>query len=310
MANPKISVSILNYQRRETLRLCLQTALAQDHPAFEVLVVDNASTDGSPEMVEADFPAARVVRMAANVGCAARNAGVTAARGAVVVTVDNDVLLDDRGALRRIEELFADRPALACANFQILDAEGQLSRRDWCHPRDFTEAGSSFPTDYVLEGACAFRREAFLATGGYWAPFFIGHEGVDLALRLLDAGGDLLYWPNVSVRHLVSEEARPSPRIYYTFTRNSVWIPLRNHRLGPGIVAFSRDMALMSFSSLRSGHVGSFVRGVLDGVRGGRNALATRRPLHKATYVRLRTLRRYAPGFSAKARRHFVERPI
>jgi GT2 family glycosyltransferase len=310
MGTPAISISILNFQRRDTLRRGLGCALSQDHPNFEVLVVDNASTDGSAEMAETEFPSARVVRMAANVGCAARNAGVAAARGPIVVTIDNDVLLDDSTSLRRVEEQFARQPGVVCANFRILDADGRLSRRDWCHPRDFAEAERPFLTDYVLEGACAFRRAAFLDAGGYWEPFFIGHEGVDLALRLLDAGGDLLYWPDVSVRHLVSAEARPSPRIYYAFTRNSFWIPVRNHRLAAGIVALSRDMALMSFSSLRAGQVRPFLRGAVDGLRGCGRALQTRRPLRTATYQRLRELRRHAPSTLAKARRHFAERPI
>ena len=310
MGGPAISLSILNHQRRETLRQCLERGVSQDHPAFEVLVVDNASTYGSDAMVGADFPAVRLIRMPRNVGCAARNAGVEAAHGRIVVTLDNDVLLEGPDALRRIEALFATQPGLACANFRILDGEGRLSRRDWCHPRELSAASEPFPTDYVLEGACAFRRDAFLASGGYWEPLFLGHEGLDLALRLINAGSDLLYWPGVSVRHLVSAEARPSSRIYYTFTRNSIWIALRNHRVGAAVLAVAKDMVLMGVSSLRAGELGSFLRGAVDGINGIRTALATRQSLEAATYRRLRELRREAPGFVAKARRHLVERPI
>jgi len=310
MGAPAISLSILNYERRETLRLCLERALAQQHPAFEVLVVDNASTDGSAAMVQADFPAVRLVRMPRNVGCAARNAGVEAARAGVVVTLDNDVLLEEPDALRRVEALFADRPGLTCANFRILDADGRLSRRDWCHPRDPSAADESFATDYVLEGACALRREAFLASGGYWEPLFLGHEGLDLALRLIDAGGELLYWPGVSVRHLVSEEARPSARIYHTFTRNSLWIALRQHRIAPAALAIAKDLALMGVSSLRAAEPLAFLRGLTEAILGSRKALATRRPMAAATYRRLREIRRHAPGVVAKVRRHLAERPI
>lgn len=310
MGGPAISVSILNHQRRETLRQCLERVLAQDHPSFEVLVVDNASTDGSEAMVRSVFPAVRLISLPHNVGCAARNRGVESARGPVVVTIDNDVLLEDPGALRRIEGLFAVRPGVACANFRILDGEGHLSRRDWCHPRPPEGADESFQTDYVLEGACAVRRGAFLETGGYWEPLFLGHEGLDLALRLLDAGGELLYWPEVSVRHLASTEARPSSRIYYTFTRNSIWIALRNHRPGRAAFEIAKDLAMMATSSARAGHGRAFVRGVSDAARGRRAALASRRALSRVTYRRLRDIRREAPSFLAKARRHLRERPI
>ncbi len=310
MVQPGISVSVLNHQRRETLRLCLERVLAQDHPSFEVLVVDNASTDGSGVLVEAEFPSVRLISLPRNIGCAARNRGVEAARGSVVVTIDNDVLLEDPGALRRIEDLFAERPRLACVNFRILDGEGRLSRRDWCHPRPPEDADETFATDYVLEGACALRRDAFLEAGGYWEPLFLGHEGLDLALRLLDAEGELLYWPDVSVRHLTSPEARPSSRIYYTFTRNSIWIALRHHRPGRAAFEIAKDLAMMATSSVRAGEGAAFLRGVGDAVRGSRAALASRHALGRATYRRLRDVRREAPGLLAKAARHLRERPI
>lgn len=310
MVEPAISVSILNHQRRATLRLCLERVLAQDHPSFEVLVVDNASTDGSDAMVASGFPSVRFISLPRNIGCAARNRGVDAARGSIVVTIDNDVLLEDSGALRRVEELFAARPRLACVSFRILDGEGRLSRRDWCHPRPLEDANETFATDYVLEGACALRRDAVVEAGGYWGPLFLGHEGLDLALRLLDAEAELLYWSDVSVRHLTSPEARPSSRIYYTFTRNSIWIALRHHRAGRAAFEIAKDLAMMATASVRAGEGAAFVRGVADAVRGSRAALASRRALSRATYRRLREVRRKAPGLLAKAVRHLRERPI
>jgi GT2 family glycosyltransferase len=261
-------------------------------------------------MVGEAFPAVRLLRMQRNMGCAARNMGVQAARGEVVVTIDNDVLLEGPDVLQQAEGLFAQRPGLVCANFKILGADGRLSRRDWCHPRDPIEADTPFPTDYVLEGACAFRKAAFVQTGGYWEPFFLGHEGQDLALRLLDAGGDLLYWPAVSVRHLASADARPPSRIYYSFTRNSIWVALRNHRLRSAALAISKDLALMGVSSVRSAQFGAFLRGLGDALRGTPDALRSRRPLRRTTYRRLRELRRQAPSLLAKTRRHLTERPI
>ena len=310
-APPKVSISILNYQRRDTLRLALRHALAQEYEELQVLVVDNASTDGSPQMVEAEFPSVRLLRLPRNVGCAARNAGVAAASGQIVITIDNDVLLWEPSAVRTVVEVFATRPSLACLNFKILDADGDLCFRDWCHPRDWRRsADQEFVTDTVLEGASAFRREAFERAGGYWAPLFLGHEGLDLALRLIEAGHDLLYTPAVRVRHLVSTEARPSSRIYYTFTRNGVWVALRNHRPFAAAGSIAKDLALMAFSSARAGHWGSYFRGLRDGLAGSRGALDVRRPLRRDTYRRLQEIRSLQPSLLQKARRHWQERPI
>jgi GT2 family glycosyltransferase len=306
-----VTISILNYQRKETLRLVLEHALAQEYPNLDFVVVDNASTDGSDRMVEEEFPAVRLIRLPENIGCAARNAGVGAAKGEIVVTVDNDVLLRSPDAVEKAVEALQRRPSVACVNFKILDATGSLSQHDWCHPRDWRRfADEEFLTDYVLEGASAWRRQAFERAGGYWAPYFLGHEGLDLALRLLDAGYDLLYSPGVEVTHLVSPEARPSTRIYYTFTRNGVWVALRNHRLGAAVRAIVRDLILMAFSSARAGQWRSFLRGIRDGFAGAGSAWASRAPLNRTTYRRLRELRALEPGVVEKAKRHWRERPI
>jgi GT2 family glycosyltransferase len=311
MMAPPVTVSILNYQRRDTLRLAIAEAVKQDYQPLEVVVVDNGSTDGSAGMVAHEFPEVRLIRLPDNVGCAARNDGVAAAKGEIVVTIDNDVLLASRDAVRRAVDVFARHPTAGCVNFAILDQAGNVSLRDWCHPRDWRRfAGTEFQTDYVLEGASAFRREAFERAGGYWAPFFLGHEGLDLALRMIDAGYDLVYSPTVAVHHLVSGEARPSSRIFYTFTRNAIWVALRHHRPASAIRMIARSMALMAFSSLRAGHSGAFVRGMIDGVRGAPRACATRRPLSRTTYARLRDIGRLRPTVLQRAKRHWQERPI
>jgi GT2 family glycosyltransferase len=278
---------------------------------IEILAVDNASTDGSVEMVRDEFPDVRVVRLDENVGASARNAGVAAAKGDIVVTIDNDVRFTTPDDVERALSVFARRPRAAVVNFMILGPDGTLSHRDWCHPRDPRAwAQSEFPTDYVLEGASACRRDAFLASGGYWPPFFLGHEGWDLALRLLDAGHELVYTPTVRVRHLVDPSVRPSSRIYYTFTRNAVWVALRNHRPRAAARSIAQDLALMAFAALRAGELSAWARGVGDGLRGANAALATRRPLAPATYDRLRRVRALKPGVIARIRRHVSERLI
>lgn len=308
---PLVTIAILNYQRKDTLRLALQAALAQDYPGLEVLVVDNASTDGSDRMVEDEFPGVRLVRLPENIGCAARNAGIAAAKGDIVVTIDNDVLLMSPLDTQNVVRIFEERPSVACVNFKILDSTGDLSRRDWCHPRDWRQfADHEFATDYVLEGASAFRREVFESVGGYWPLLFLGHEGLDLALRILDAGHALLYSPRVKVTHLISPDARPSSRIYYTFTRNSIWVSLRNHRPLAAAKAIANDMALMAFASLRRGYLTVYLRAIRDAVRGTHVAIDSRHALSRATYERLDCIRSLQPSLLERAKRHWQERLI
>jgi len=306
-----VTIAILNYQRRDALRRALEAARAQRYAPLEVIAVDNASTDGSQEMVRDEFPDVHLVALPQNVAAAARNEGVRAAKGEIVFTLDNDVLFTTPDDVARGVAAFERHPRAAVVSFTILGPGGTLSRRDWCHPRDPDRwADTEFLTDYVLEGASACRREAFLAAGGYWPPFFIGHEGWDLAMRLLDAGHDLVYSPAVRVRHMVDQTVRPSSRIYYTFTRNAIWVALRTHRPAAALVTIAKDLALMGFASARAGELGAFARGIVDAARGTGQALQTRRAMSRETARRIARIRALKPSMAARALRHTRERLI
>jgi len=305
-----VSIAILNYQRRDALRQALEAARTQRYPV-EILAVDNASTDGSAEMVRDEFPDVRLVRLPENIAAAARNVGVASAKGDVVFTLDNDVRFSTPDDVTRGLEVFQRHPRAAVVNFMIVGPDGALCRRDWCHPRDPDAWGErEFATDYVLEGASAWRRDVFLDLGGYWAPFFLGHEGWDLALRVIARGHELVYTPEVRVQHVVESSARPSSRIYYTFTRNAIWVALRNHRAAPAVGVLAQNLAMMAFCALRAGHVGTWARGVIDGTRGARAALASRTALTPDAYARLRDLQRFRPSVAARVKRHVRERLI
>jgi GT2 family glycosyltransferase len=306
-----LSISILNYQRKDTLRSALAAVLSRTTSDTEVLVVDNASTDGSADMVSAEFPNVRVIALRHNLGCAARNVGVAEAKADIVMTLDNDVLLNTANVADTLITLFDSRPSVACIDFKILDRDGMLSARDWCHPRDWRFcAHEEFFTFCVLEGASAFRKRTFEEVGGYWSPLFLGHEGLDLGLRLHAAGYGILYSPNVEVTHLASRTARPASRIYYTFTRNSIWVAIRNHRTAPGLRALLIDLVLMAFTSARAGHLRTYMRGLRDGILGAPEALRTRQPMTRSRYKDLKTLRLKEPTLLQKAVRHWRERTI
>lgn len=311
MDQPFVTIAILNYERKAALRGALRSALEQRYQNLEVLVVDNGSTDGSDRMVREEYPSVTLVRLEDNIGCAARNEGVRAARGDIVVTIDNDVRLVGTECVPEIVARLMESGSTACIDFKILTDQGELSYRDWCHPRDPNRfADTPFDTSYVLEGACAFRKRAFLEVGGYWHELFLGHEGLDLALRLLSAGYDLRYTPSIAIEHLVSTEARPSSRIYYSFTRNATWIAIRNHRALGALRMIATDWAMMGFSSLRAGELGAYLRGIKDAVLGAGRAFELREPMSDAGRAKLESIRRDAPSTFSKIKRHVLERPI
>jgi GT2 family glycosyltransferase len=311
MQNPLISVVILNYRRWEALNGTLSTVVSQSYSPREVIVVDNGSGDGSADLVRQHFPEVTVMELEGNPGCLGRTCGVETAHGEFVVTIDNDVYFDSAFELQKIANAFSACPEASCIVFKVLESEtGLLHVRDWCHPRSYAEySDREFETSFIPEGACAFRREDFLKIGGYYEPLWIGCEGFDLSLRLLEGGGRIFYQPSIRVRHLLSQETRNSWRPYYYYTRNYLWIALRNYPTMRAVPFLAEKMAMMLCFAGRTGNLKSMFRGVRDAVLGFRKVWATRNPVSSAVFQHLADLSRERPNLWARLRRH-RERPL
>lgn len=301
-----VSVVILNYRRREALVQALQSVREQSYSNREVVVADNNSGDDLVQFLADHFPEVRLVALTENAGCVGRNRGIHAARGSLVVTIDNDLYFDSPFELQKVVNAFRECPEASCIAFKVLEATtGQLHVRDWCHPCSYADyADSEFETDFIPEGASAFRRDRFLETGGYFEPLWIGHEGWDLALRVLDRGGHIFYRPSIRVRHLISGETRTSWRPYYYYTRNYIWIAARNYTLGRSLRFLTEKMAMMAYFAIRTKNLKAFGRGIRHGLSGLPKVWMTRRALAPSTWTVLRHLGSRRPGLSARLRRH------
>lgn len=120
LADPKVSVIVVSYNTRDLLRRCLESL----EGVHEVIVVDNASRDGSPEMVESEFPSARLIRNRLNRGFgAANNQGLDLMTGELALLLNSDALASP-GAISRLASVFAD-PGVVAAGGRLLDDEGR-----------------------------------------------------------------------------------------------------------------------------------------------------------------------------------------
>jgi GT2 family glycosyltransferase len=301
-----VSVVILTYQRRSALVRALQSVRVQSYENREVIVVDNCSGDDVNEFLRDHFPEVRLVALTTNAGCAGRNRGIEAARGSVVVTIDNDLYLDSSFELQKIVNAFAECPQASCIALKVLEADtGQLHIRDWCHPLSYERsADTEFETFFIPEGACAFRRDHFLEAGGYFEPLWLGHEGWDLALRMLDRGRHIFYRPSIRVCHLISRETRTSWRPYYYYTRNYIWIAARNYSLTKAVPFLSEKLAMMTYFAIRTRNLAALWRGVRDGVRGLSETAKSRKVLAVSTWRTLARLNANRPSWASRLRRH------
>jgi GT2 family glycosyltransferase len=213
---PFVTVVVLNYNGLEHLEPCFRSLVSLDYPAdrVELMLVDNGSSDSSVTWMQEHFPTVRVVETGRNLGFASgNNAGAGAARGEIVVFLNNDM----RAAPDWLAELvapFQDAPDVACVGSRILNWDG--TRIDYAgggmnfcgygyqldHGRRATdEFGEARPQLYVCGGAMAVRRDLFLQWDGFDKDYFALYEDTDLGWRLWVLGYRVLLAPRSVVYH-------------------------------------------------------------------------------------------------------------
>jgi len=208
-----ISVVVVNWNRRDLLRACLASLRAQQGVAFETIVVDNGSSDGSPAVAE-EF-GATVIRNAENRGfCAANNQGIAAARGEFVALLNNDAEAEP-GWLAALVRACSKAPGIGMAASKVLvwedpgriDKVGHLIFPDGQNRgrgAGAIDRGQFDREEEVLwpDGCAALYRKSMLdAIGGFDEDFFAYGDDAELGLRARIAGWRCVYAPDAVVRH-------------------------------------------------------------------------------------------------------------
>lgn len=194
MPLPTVTIVFLVFNRREELRASLEEMLERsDYPAelVDVVVVDNASTDGSAAMVREAFPQVRLIERSQNAGVSAWNDGFAVATGDLVLALDDDCYLPgDR--LRRAVEAAAERGA-DLVSFSVVAQEDPTYRFN----REYDTGLLSFWGCSVL-----MRREVLQELGGYDPAIFVWANEVEFMMRFLDRGFRHLHLPEVASVHM------------------------------------------------------------------------------------------------------------
>ncbi|MGI5352459.1 glycosyltransferase family 2 protein [Streptomyces sp. CA-250714] len=283
----RLGVVIATRNRRDTLARTLGKLLAlPERP--HVLVVDNASTDGTADMVARSFPAAQVLRLPVNRGALARNDGVRALHTPYIAFSDDDSWWEP-GALRKAVDILAAHPAtgLLAADITV----GPHGRPD---PLNAVLAASPLGDGAVprsrkvlgfLGCAAVARRQAYLDVGGYHPLLFFGAEETLLAYDLTAAGWDVLHCPDVVARHSPAgaqdgdradaPPEAPRPGRQALIRRNELLIAWLRRPLP---VALGRTAALCA-AAARDPEARSAARGLLPRLPA---AFRLRRPLPRA----------------------------
>lgn len=244
---PDVDVVIATRDRADEVLGTISRLLAlPERPS--VLLVDNASSDGTPERVYDRFPDVRVIRLERNLGAAARNVGVRLARAPLVAFSDDDSWWEP-GALRLAARLMERHEGLGLVAGRVVLADGSLDRTCLEMERTALEDRPDVPGRRVLGFiACGavVRRRAFLEAGGFHPRFMVGGEEALLSMDLAAAGWDLAYVPDLVAHHRPSG-VRDRSRRRRVVARNDLWTAWLRRR-GPGALRRSVRVALAARS--------------------------------------------------------------
>jgi GT2 family glycosyltransferase len=242
-SSPLVSIVVVNWNGAAVLPRCLDALAAQTLRDFELLVVDNASSDGSADGLEARLPDARVIRLERNIGfAAANNLAARAARGSWLALVNNDAFLDPHW-LEAMVAAAESRPEFSSFASRLLQAS-EPSRLDsagdvyhisglvWNREYGRPAARAALEEEEVFSpcGAAAFYLcRAFLAAGGFDEDYFAYAEDVDLGFRMRLLGNRCLYVPTAVAYHVGSASYGPKSEFATYFgQRNVVWTYVKN----------------------------------------------------------------------------------
>jgi GT2 family glycosyltransferase len=260
-----VSVIIVNYNGRQHLGALLDSLARQVRPADEVILVDNASSDGSAAYVRQQFPRVDVVELRDNVGFAeGNNIGVARSRGQYVALLNNDTIVDERWLAELVRALEVDGgtgavvpkiykahayPRLDCAG-----AEFNALGMSWGRGANSIDRGQfEAPVEVAAVTGCSvlLRRTALGGDPIFDAKLFMYYEELDLSLRLRGRGYSVLYVPTAIVHHKGSQavaEMSRQPVLFQQFygNRNRLKILLKYYP----VVILLRNLPLIVLSLL------------------------------------------------------------
>ena len=230
ISNPTLSIVIVNYNTRQLLDDCLASILAAEAPAggMEIIVVDNASSDGSQALVREKYPTVQLVTSEVNRGfSAANNLGVAVANGRTVLFLNSDTRIEPNALVKPLAYL-DQHPEVGALTVRLIYPTGQRDPDNhrgfptpWnaiCHfsglsrlfpddPRfngyfqSYADMTQTHPVDVIAGSYMLMPMALCRQLGGWDETYFFYGEDIDFCYRIRQAGYQIIYYPHVEVLH-------------------------------------------------------------------------------------------------------------
>lgn len=289
-----VSVVIPSFNRKKCVLKLLADIYAQEGVELEVIVVDDSSPDDTVEAIRHEYPLVTLLVNEVNGGpCVARNRGIRSACGEVIVGLDSDVTVPDRHLLSKVLDAFRESPETTGFAFRIFKPDGMTDDCPrWWHPVPIASGKDRrFETDYFSGTAYAFRRDSVIKAGLYPEIFYMHYEEVELAFRILDEGGAIVYRPDLQVLHHANEVSRRSEIQVFYKPRNQILLAVSCFPWWKGVAFLVPRLLYQFLKALQKCHLRDFWRAIKDAIVKGRQLILVRKPLKKNTLRRMSRLR-------------------
>ena len=297
-SNSPVSIIVVNWNRARLLKDCLWALSRQTYSNYEIILVDNGSSDDSVSIAKENFPAVTIVELAENRGFTGGNAaGLKVASGEFIALVNNDVRTELDWLERLLQAMVADPDIGICASKLIFDgteaidsAGNGLTTGGVGFNRGLGMDRKDFSISELIFGACGaaviYRRSMLQEIGFFDDDFFLYDEDADLSFRAQLGGWKCRYVPDAVAHHQgnATSERLSELHVYY-HTRNLEFVWIKNmpaelmlrflhHKL-------IQEFAAFGYLCLRHGRWKPFLRAKRDAVRMLPNMLTKRREVQR-----------------------------
>ena len=215
MSQPLVTVNILTWNRKADLERLLISLKRQSYPDLEVIVVDNASTDGTSEMVKSKFPRVRLFRSGENRGIVNWNVGFENAAGKYILALDDDCFPEE-DAIERMVSKFLQEPDIGIIAFRILDVE---TGKYW---NSLYTPATDREMDWFTFAGCAAGFRADLIKEILFPDIFLYEHELEPSIRFIDRGYRIVLCPEIRAYHRLPKSRRQSWKGAYFGTRNDL----------------------------------------------------------------------------------------
>jgi GT2 family glycosyltransferase len=250
MSSPFVSIIVANYNGKDVIEFCLRSLEKLNYPSYEVIVVDDASTDNSTEIIERKFPNTKLVKLPKNLGLAgANNEGFKFAKaGIIVFDLNNDEVVDEHWLSNLVKVLMSSPEiGITCGKRYQADEEFRKNRiilsagskisfiTAECAPIGYGK-GDSWEYNVQKESdfatVIAIKRNVLEKVGTFDPSYGNYYEDSDLSIRVRQAGYKIIYVPDAKSWHIgASSFGKDSYRRYYLLRRNQIRFIVKNFPL-------------------------------------------------------------------------------